>query len=83
MLNFYLQEWGQAHRLTPTFIIEPIRIGMLALGKHWDYKIRCALQHTRHRYRSLICNILVAPTDSNENKLVSFHRTAISHTMSL
>ena len=27
MLNFYLQEWGQAHRLTPTFIIEPFQIG--------------------------------------------------------
>ena len=24
MLNFYLWQWGQAHRLTPTFIIEPI-----------------------------------------------------------
>ena len=23
MLNFYLRQWGQAHRLTPTFIIEP------------------------------------------------------------
>ena len=26
MLNFYLRQWGQAHRLTPTFIIEPIKI---------------------------------------------------------
>ena len=23
MFNFYLRQWGQAYRLTPTFIIEP------------------------------------------------------------
>ena len=25
MLNYYLRQWGQALRLTPTFILEPIK----------------------------------------------------------
>jgi len=35
MLNSYLCQRGQAHRLTPTFIIEPFFV-MLDFGEAWS-----------------------------------------------